>query len=177
MNNYVSYKNFLLPPNWEKVSSYALDEERKNESVLATTFTNAANYRVADIVHHPEYREILEPKIQLFLQDACGKLNYPIFTPQKIEMQLTITRDGGFYKKHRDNGCAPNRGRKISYVFYLTDNFLGGELVIHHSKVATAIKPAPNSLVMFPSSVEHEIYPVEKLVGNNDRITINGWIS
>jgi hypothetical protein len=81
--------------------------------------------------------------------------------------------------------------REISYVYYFHSEpkaFTGGQLKLYNSengavqsskkRTAKTITPRQNTLVLFPSSYDHEVLPVRcpsrKFV--NSRFTVNGWI-
>lgn len=171
------YKNFVPEAQWDELREYALSPEREKESELATTSGNALNYRVAEVIKNPRCKEIVEPGVQIAIPEVCQRLNVPLFIPQKVEMELTITRDGGFYKKHQDNGHPKNKNRKLSYVLYMSANFYGGDLAIFLGNTVKKISPYPNVIAFFPCHLEHEVLPMYASHAASRRITINGWVS
>lgn len=65
--------------------------------------------------------------------------------------QLARYKPGGFFKTHVDS--TPEYPRTISILFYLNDNYSGGE--ISFPNINMRFKPEANTLLVFPSSFSH----------------------
>ena len=107
---------------------------------------------------------------------------------KKIELQLTRSHDGDFYKPHPDKGLnLPEKERKITFVYYLYNEpkkFLDGNIRIYKTDFNSNrykknkfidIPPINNTILFFPSYKWHEVLPI-KCHGDwkNSRFTING---
>ena len=90
------------------------------------------------------------------------------------------------FKWHVDHIGDYRPPRVLNYIFYLTDDFDGGELEIssvtdeqRHARsgveypVAHRIKPKKNMLVMMPAWYIHRVLPV---ASGGSRLTLNGHI-
>lgn len=98
----------------------------------------------------------------------------------RIERQLTIHLDGGFYRPHRDNQGLEASSRALSYVYFFhgIQRWKGGELVLEEGE-PVVIDPEDNSLVFFDSSLLHQVRPLVAsmpLAFEEGRFTINGWV-
>jgi Rps23 Pro-64 3,4-dihydroxylase Tpa1-like proline 4-hydroxylase len=108
-----------------------------------------------------------------------------------IESQITASNDGDFFHNHHDNSEPAVRSRQLTFVYFFHKEprpFEGGELRIHDFCLESgqyvsagtyqAIAPQPNQIVFFPSSLLHEITPVECPSRRfaDSRFTLNGWL-
>ena len=77
----------------------------------------------------------------------------------KKQYQIARYKEGQFFKEHVDK--TEEYPRKISALFYLNDDYLGGSLKF--TKLGISIKPKKNTLIIFPSSEDfsHSAEPVE----------------
>ena len=79
---------------------------------------------------------------------------------------LVKWKDGDFQHPHADgeneNGKHPYHWRHFGCVYYLNDNYDGGE--IYFPKQNIELKPKPNTLVFFPGTLEylHGVKPTTK---------------
>jgi len=91
------------------------------------------------------------------------------------------------YGWHTDNiADLDEKLRILNYIFYLNDDFEGGELQLSKSlnrksfndiqefPVAFTIKPEKNMLVMIPSWILHRVLPV---TSGSSRLTLNGHVT
>lgn len=98
----------------------------------------------------------------------------------RVERQLTVHLDGGFYRLHRDDQGEEASRRLLSYVYYFHGprRWRGGELVLVGAPPCV-VQPEDDTLVMFPSSHEHEVLRLEAappLSFEEGRFTVNGWL-
>ncbi len=99
--------------------------------------------------------------------------------PKRVSpLIISKTRDGGYYGPHVDNslmGSGANRLRTdISFTLFLSnsEDYEGGELVIHTAGLTQVVKGEWGQLVLYPSTSIHEVKPVTK----GERIVCVGWI-
>ena len=141
-----------------------------------------------------EYTSMIQERLFALLPKVLTAFKREAFPISHVDIQVTASNDGDFFKVHQDNSSVEPLDiplREISYVYYFHSEpkaFSGGQLKLYnsqdgevqHSKKRTAktITPQQNTLVLFPSSYDHEVLPVRcpsrKFV--NSRFTVNGWI-
>ena len=138
-------------------------------------------------------RPLFIPKLRAVLPDVAARLGVIGVDDCHVEISLTATLAGGFYRIHRDRSGdleSPYRTRAISYVYYCHREpkpFTGGELLLYDTCPGTKrfartrfsrIDPKRNTLVLFPSCYYHEILPVhcESDRFEDARFTVNGWV-
>lgn len=99
--------------------------------------------------------------------------NYFRVSLNSYETHFAVYPKGHFYKKHVDQTATNNR-RYFSFVLYLNEQWSpadGGQLVGYkaENKIFEVLPLAPN-LIVFKSSLEHEVLPAMK-----ERFSITGW--
>jgi Rps23 Pro-64 3,4-dihydroxylase Tpa1-like proline 4-hydroxylase len=132
---------------------------------------------------------IFADRLKQHLQAALAKMNYPGFPVGRIELQITASGDGDYFKLHRDT--SPDDTREISFVYFFYRDprrFSGGELRLYETRMidgrltpadhAHTLTPRQDTLLLFPSRNEHEVLPVRVPSGDfaDSRFTVNGWI-
>lgn len=155
----------------------------KDLFVPATTATNESEYRRSLVLYtQSEFNQLITAKLTEKLPEIFGQLGLFVDVTT-IESQTTAHGDGCYYKVHNDNGSPGTTDRCLSYVYYfylLPKQFTGGELLIYGEPEETlkVIEPVNNSLICFPSSLQHEVMPVTCYSDKFDdyRFTVNGWI-
>ncbi len=109
-------------------------------------------------------------------------------TVGRLELQVTLSGAGDFYKPHRDAGDRATGLRLLTVVLYLhrkPRGFAGGDLRLYDSDLAaghwlaggfTLIPPDDATLLVFPAAATHEITPISGVERpENGRLTVNGW--
>jgi hypothetical protein len=83
---------------------------------------------------------------------------YGVPTETKEGIQLLKYGVDQFFAAHVDD--SPRRPRRISYVYYVNDDYEGGEIEFTNFKVT--VKPKAHQLLVFPSSYayRHAVHPV-----------------
>jgi hypothetical protein len=109
------------------------------------------------------------------LEPAFDKLGHASFAPGRIELQITASNDGDYFRLHQDGGWDDTR--EITFVYFLHGEprpFSGGELCVR----ASPLTPRGDTLVLFPSRSAHEVLPVHvpSRAFADSRFTVNGWI-
>lgn len=126
---------------------------------------------------------ILGRKDELFA--ATGT---PPFEIERCESELSVHRDGGFYKPHQDTFTGHDRDamksdRLVTAVYYFhrqPKGFTGGEIALYPFRPGKPllVEPRDNRLVAFPSFALHEVLPVT-CPGDDfasARFSINCWL-
>jgi Rps23 Pro-64 3,4-dihydroxylase Tpa1-like proline 4-hydroxylase len=95
---------------------------------------------------------------------ACGK-HYAAdkkveVTGKEENFQLVRYDPGQFFLPHVDSG--PEASRKISMIFYLNDDYEGGELEL--PKIGITLKPIANSVVAFFSDAPEFEHGAKKVI-------------
>jgi Rps23 Pro-64 3,4-dihydroxylase Tpa1-like proline 4-hydroxylase len=121
------------------------------------------------------------------LQPALDKIGHKGFPLGRIEIQVTASNDGDYFRLHRD--ASDEDTREISFVYFFhrePRRFSGGELRIYQTRVidgrvtpadhAHTLSPRQDAIVFFPS--QHEVLPVRVPSHEfaDSRFTVNGWI-
>lgn len=121
------------------------------------------------------------------LPELCARVGMASMTPDGIELQLVVHRDGDFYKRHVDAGTVAtiDRHRLLTAVYYMHREpkaFSGGSLRLYAIgdpgyRVFTDLEPAHNALVVFPSFAPHEVMPVRCPSTDfaDARFSVNCW--
>jgi len=148
------------------------------------------------VIHNLNYDiiNLFENKIKDIYKSTLYELDMEYFDINKIEMQITSSNNGDFYKKHPDadyyNGRGDVEKRKLTFVYYYFNEpkkFEGGNLKIYEfsdeerrrfdENNFETIVPENNMLIFFESDYWHEV-EIVKCVPEfiNSRFTVNSWI-
>jgi len=153
------------------------------------------SYRKSRVLYElGEFGTLIKDRLIDLLPDVISAFNREAFPLSKIDTQITASNDGDFFKVHQDNSSMEPLDiylRELSYVYYFHSEpkgFSGGQLRIYDSengevehadkRRARTITPRQNTLVLFPSSYDHEVLPVKCPTAKfrNSRFTVNGWL-
>ena len=90
------------------------------------------------------------------VQEYCDKYN--VVTSTKEGIQLLKYGKDQFFTAHVDD--SQKRPRRVSYSYYVNEDYEGGEIVF--SNLGVTVKPKAHQLLVFPSSYpyRHEVRPV-----------------
>ena len=152
-----------------------IDMGSKNLTNAATLGTPIENYRVAENAWIYSDTE-LTTKIKKIISNKTG---LPIEHQEKIH--IVKYNVGGEYKTHHDffhlntdyyeNTMKSGGQRVVSCLFYLNDEFEGGETELWGEK---RIKPEKGNLLLFPA---HWAFPhTGKMPISHDKYIITGWL-
>ena len=137
--------------------------------------------------------ESFEPMFAERIREVIGpvltRLDLPAFPLGRIEMQVTASNDGDFFRMHRDDDGTTTRELTFVYFFHREPRrFSGGELRIFDNDIvdgrivptdrSQTLSPRQDVMVFFPAHNEHEVLPVRvpsKAFGDS-RFTVNGWV-
>jgi Rps23 Pro-64 3,4-dihydroxylase Tpa1-like proline 4-hydroxylase len=137
------------------------------------------------------FQQIFSDRLLYFLPHVLARLGHEPFPVSHVEVQLTATNNGEYFRIHNDNDAGPVRNREITFVYFFhrePRGFFGGELRIFDTQCQNQgnavtgpyrlIYPLQNQIVFFPSHCMHEILPVgcasEQFA--DSRFTVNGWL-
>lgn len=166
-----------------------------NISTILTDFTNStkipANIKTLnDQKPNLEYRKTnthkLPDQIIQNLNHTLTQIHDTLIKPKynsiltNIEQPQLLSYDlNGHYDEHNDCEDYVNNvltrviDRDITAIFYLNDNYTGGEL--EFTKLGLTYKPKKNSMIVFPSYYEfsHRVHPVT----SGTRISLVCWLA
>jgi|CZKS01.1.fsa_nt_gi Rps23 Pro-64 3,4-dihydroxylase Tpa1-like proline 4-hydroxylase len=156
----------------QELLDYVLCQEQQ---FSAATVSMGATRAVVEGVRRARILESLGNFDRLFLDHLKPILGELGLEFGRIELQVTASNDGDYFRSHVDGG--PDDTREITFVYFLHGEprpFSGGELKIHDSTVT----PCGDTLVLFPSNSVHEVLPVHVPSRQfaDSRFTVNGWI-
>ena len=156
--------------------------------------TNDPSYRKSRVLYDVgEYATVIRHRLMSFLPEALRVFNRAPFDLSHIDVQVTASNDGDFFKVHNDNGHdePPDIPRReVSFVYYFNSEpkaFTGGNLRFYDApdgriessddRRVRTVSPRQNTLVLFPSSYSHEVLPVKCPSRRfaHSRFTVNGW--
>lgn len=142
-------------------------------------------YEIADIL------PLVQERVLQHLPLVLDRLQMAPFELREIELQVTASNDGEWFRPHRDSGHGPVASRELTFVYYCHREpraFSGGDLRLFGfgdsaedpgaQRRAETITPVQNSVVFFPSHLLHEVTPVSAPGGRfeDSRLTYNGWL-
>lgn len=200
LNHVFVKRNFLTKQELNGLTNYVLSHERdfSPSTVIAHEGPDSAqdlSYRKSMVLYNlGDYTSMIQDRLYALLPDVLEAFKRDAFPIAHVDIQVTASNDGDFFKVHQDNSSVEPLDiprREISYVYYFHSEpkaFTGGQLklynsqdgAVQHSKKRSAetITPRQNTLVLFPSSYDHEVLPVRcpSRRFENSRFTVNGWI-
>lgn len=122
---------------------------------------------------------------------ACDRAGVGRFPVSQIEMQITASNDGEYFRAHTDNTHPLLTGRRLTYVYFFHREpaaFAGGRLRFFQTSQGrqgrlvagpqiAEIGPRQNQVVFFPSFYYHEVETVScpSRLFVDSRFTVNGW--
>ncbi|MDQ2920552.1 MAG: 2OG-Fe(II) oxygenase [Acidobacteriota bacterium] len=193
-------RDFLTKSELRGLTRYVLTHEPDftDSSVIPDGVPEGANdpsYRKSRVLYElGEYQTLIQDRLTALLPDALKLFHLEPFPISHIDTQITASNDGDFFKVHQDNAPVEPLDisrREISYVHYFNSEpkaFSGGQLRFYDAedgevqssekKRARTITPSQNTLVLFPSSYNHEVLPVKCRTHKfaHSRFTANGWV-
>jgi hypothetical protein len=192
-------RNFLTKGELRELTRYVLTHEPDftDSSVIPDGVPEGANdptYRKSRVLYElGEYGTLIEDRLRALLPDALRLFDREPFPISHIDTQITASNDGDFFKVHQDNSMVEPLDiprREVSFVHYFNSEpkaFSGGQLRFYDAEEGEVqssekprtrtVTPSQNTLVLFPSSYNHEVLPVRCPTRKfaNSRFTANGW--
>jgi hypothetical protein len=187
--------DFLPVDDLELIRTFA---EKASGAMVASKIFNATvpdgaldeAYRRSQVA--PDLEEIwglLDERLRGLLPIVRSELGIPHFELGWVERQMTVSRDGDFFKRHTDEHHPLTDGaRVLTFVYYFQRDdvsFQGGHLRLYAQRDGAhgreqadeyvEIAPGPNSIVFFPADWQHEVTLVDGGGADVERWTVNGW--
>lgn len=199
-NNVFVKQDFLPKRELRALTRYVLEHESDftPSTVISHEGPDSASdpsYRKSLVFYNlGEYTSLIQDRLLNLLPNVLTAFQRESFPISNFDIQVTASNDGDFFKVHQDNSSEDPvdiHRREISFVYYFhtePKTFTGGQLKLYNSQngevqqskkqTARTITPRQNTLVLFPSSYDHEVLPIRcpsrKFVSS--RFTVNGWI-
>jgi SM-20-related protein len=193
---FVVFDEFLVAEELQDLIQYTYD--RSPEFCPTRVVGTGGNHQV-DISYRRsrvlfelgEFRDLFAERISTFLPQVLARLDFPEFPVSDVEVQLTATNNGEFFRRHNDNGTDSLSSRLITFVYFFFRQprpFTGGELCIFDTELEndqyrapgpyTVITPEQNQICFFVSEYLHEVLPVQCRSTDfmDSRFTVNGWL-
>jgi PKHD-type hydroxylase len=136
--------------------------------------TNIRKSNIAWIHPTEETSWVYRRLTDIVLELNSRYFNFDVFGVIEAIQFTEYTGDKSFYGKHSDRGLGVVV-RKLSLSVQLSDseNYEGGNLVLHTSNQPSIMKREIGSLSIFPSFTLHEVTPVTK----GTRHSLVAWVS
>ena len=187
--------NNLLGAEREKLLGYVLESEPRFVSATVAvqsddkTHVNERLRRARTLDDLGPFRDTFQKALMAHLEPALKHLRHTGFPVGKIEMQVTASGNGDYFRLHADSDAKSTR--EISFVYYFhrePRRFSGGELRLYQSRLIDGqlipadhpqtLSPRQDMLLLFQSANDHEVLPVRVPTEAfaDSRFTINGWI-
>jgi len=187
---------FLVAQEWNSLLQFTFDRAASfaQTGVLSANGASAIDptYRKSRVLFELEgFGPLFVDRIMRFLPQVLRRINYPWFPVRHVELQLTESNTGDFFRVHSDNHSNAVRSRAVTFVYYYHREpkpFQGGELNLWATRYEgdtpiaegepRVIPPAQNQMIFFPSEYLHEVRPVHSASGQfaDSRFTVNGWL-
>lgn len=186
---------FLVAEEWRALLEYTFRRtpDFQKTHVIGAGGSNHLDYqtrRSLVLFDVGPFAQVFSERLTTFLPHVLTRLRQPPFPVSHIEIQLTGTGNGEFFRRHTDNGSPDVASREVTFVYFFHREprpFSGGELRIydtvtdngsaHPAGPHRVVYPMQNQAVFFPSGCLHEILPVGCPSGEfcDRRFTVNGW--
>ncbi len=192
----VVFDEFLVAEEWQNLVRYTFDRSNDFDAsrVVADSGVDRidSGYRRSRVLFDlNEFRDIFAEQIYAFLPHVFTGLGYPEFPVSNLEIQITATNNGEFFRRHNDNGGVSLDSRLITFVYFFYREpraFTGGELCLFDTELENGeyrtpgpyfqITPVQNQICFFVSEYLHEVLPVQCASNEfmDSRFTVNGWL-
>jgi Rps23 Pro-64 3,4-dihydroxylase Tpa1-like proline 4-hydroxylase len=188
-------EEFLAPMELAALQAFAAANEPRFEAshVIGPDREGLENpdHRRSRVLYEVDgFHDLMGARILHHLPHVLWRLRMPPFPVTSIELQLTASNDGEFFRPHTDSDDGPVQARTVTFVYFCHREptpFDGGELRIYgrdpangvdRADVVHAIRPTQNRIVFFPSDRLHEISTVAcpSRAFLDSRMTLNGWV-
>ena len=196
-----------LAPPWVVLEEFLVAQELA--SLLRFVSSRAKSFRVSEVLQDGDttvidagarrsqvlfelggFEAIFRTRVLWMLPYVLARLGLQSFAVSDVEIQLTATQDGGFFRPHFDDDDANALGRRLTFVYFFSREprrFRGGDLRLFSSSSPDArsdgvaswrIQPGQNQAVFFESTRLHEVMPVQCTSRDfcDSRFTVNGWV-
>ena len=172
------FSNFLTVDQISCLLNHACNSKTENATVgkiiNGKYTTEYQEWCTADFVIYAEFESLIIDLSKLIENKI--KETYLIECIDNPEIHFLKYKSGAFYKSHIDgqyiDGNKARRGtdRDLTAVFYLNDDYKGGEVYFDFFNLK--IKPKQNDLLIYPTTLQYR-HSVSKVEGN--RYAIVFW--
>lgn len=168
--------NFLSPSLADYLLTYAKDNKESFQPAKigkGNLKQRKASVRSDSIMWLENFESPEEILVKQIFDSLKIIIRKEFYLPAKrFECHFAKYEPGSFYKVHQDRH-QNKPGRLVSCVLYLNQcDKNAGNLVIYDEELRPIrIKPSPGKIVVFDSSLEHEVTPTK-----SDRWSLTGWI-
>jgi Rps23 Pro-64 3,4-dihydroxylase Tpa1-like proline 4-hydroxylase len=188
---------FLAPQEVQELMRFTLEHEGEFTTsevvspVVENGIVNHEHRRSRVLMNLGRYEDLIALRIKTVMPQVLQELGMEQFNVADLEVQITASNDGDFFRFHSDNGSDRVASRYLTFVYFFNREpraFEGGELRIHDARLQDqkyvsegsyrAINPQQNQIVFFPCELLHEITPVKcsSQLFADSRFTLNGWL-
>jgi Rps23 Pro-64 3,4-dihydroxylase Tpa1-like proline 4-hydroxylase len=188
---------FLAPQELEELMKFTLEHESEfqtSEVVSPTSEKGVVNHehrRSKLLMDLGPHQDVILARIKSVLPAVLEKLEMQEFSIAGVEVQITASNHGDFFRFHNDNGSDQVARRHVTFVYFFHRepcSFRGGELRIHDARrdgetylsegSFQTIVPRQNQIVFFPCELMHEVTAIRCPSGMfaDSRFTLNGWL-
>jgi Rps23 Pro-64 3,4-dihydroxylase Tpa1-like proline 4-hydroxylase len=168
--------DFLSPDEHRDMLALALQEHQRFEK--GTVESKESHYRSNRVIldfQEDAHSRLVQNRLLVWLPFLVQGMGLDLFPLETVEIQLTASNHGEFYRRHQDGGAGSKQAdsRALTCVYYFFRQpkpFAGGDLLLYdwrrQGEALTAadsfrrIEPLSNRLVVFPSDAFHELMPV-----------------
>jgi Rps23 Pro-64 3,4-dihydroxylase Tpa1-like proline 4-hydroxylase len=195
--NCVVLDELLAPAQLRELIDYTLAHE--SEFQISEVVSPGVTNGIVDFEHRRsrvlmelgKYGDAIEEKLHAALPNILPRLASRAFPVRQVEMQITASNHGDYFRWHSDNAHDETASRQVTFVYFFhrePKQFQGGELRLYDSQrvhgtyvpmgTYRTIVPQQNQAVIFLSSLAHEITPVQCQSQQfvDSRFTVNGWL-
>ena len=181
LNEVLKYAEFLPKDTLQEFLALSLSkQDAYTESGAITNSLHYPDWRKSLVLFphsFPELAQTLEARVRSLMPEVCYSLGIPVFSPSKIEQQLSAHWRGDFYRRHSDNASPSTASRMLTFCWYFHQEpkaFEGGELWFVDT--GEVVVPSNNLAIFFDSSRLHEVSPTIAPDFKQSRFAISGWI-
>jgi SM-20-related protein len=175
-------EEFFAPQEVIRLRQFAQDHQ--SQFVPSEVLNDGDVRRSSVLFDVDEIRPLVTERVLAAYPWVMARLRQPVFDVRDIEVQVTSSGDGEWFKTHRDSGADAVGSRTLTFVYYChrePRSFNGGDLRMFlppDDDASVTITPPQNSIVFFPSHQLHEVLPVHCPSGRfeDSRLTVNGWL-
>jgi hypothetical protein len=189
---FVTLENFLGERRAELLD-YAVEHEQEFSKATVVddggVVVDERRRRARTLDRLGDLEGLFVERLKEVLAPALQRMKLEPFPLGRVEIQMTASGDGDYFRLHHDSDDTSTR--ELSFVYFLyrePRRFSGGELRIFDAEVidgqrtptdrSQILSPRQDVLVLFPSRNEHELLPVRVPSREfaDSRFTVNGWI-
>ena len=167
-------KNFIEYEDATIVGRRTTDYIKKNIRSTKIKFIKPTSEKMTEVFWYNYFKVCFARMAVVYANEVQVKKTPSPFDGRIQDLAILKYSVGDFYTVHIDHGSSTPRS--LSLVYFLNDNFEGGELVFlsPDHKQECIVYPKKNRLIMWPSNF---LYPhTIKKVTKGERYTIVSWI-